>query len=272
MQKIYDFSDPVRGVESRHGFLVYNKHCHYVGKALELYGEYCQHEIELFERIINPTDVVWEVGANTGSQSVALARQVPGGSYVGFEPQHELFKLLVTNLALNNCENAYPYNFALGAQSGLIDIPRIDYHSPNNFGGVSLLGTSDAGKVKVEIRSIDALDWLPRPNFIKIDVEGMETSVLEGGTQTISEMAPTLYIENDRVDRSPGLIATLWGLGYELYWHISSYYNENNLFGNRHNIYVGQHSFNMLCFPAKKNITVNGLTKITDQDAHPLKR
>lgn len=270
MRKIFEFSDPVRGVEARYGFLVYNKHCQYVGKALELYGEYCQHEIELFQQLIKPTDVVWEIGANTGSQSVALAKQVPEGSYVGFEPQHELFKLLVTNLTLNNCENAFPYNFALGKESDVISLPKVDYHLPNNFGAVSLIGSTQLSDVKVEVRSVDSFTWLPRPNFIKIDVEGMETSVLEGGLKTISEMAPTMYIENDRVDKSSDLIQTLWDLKYDLYWHITPYYNEKNFFDNRHNIYGNVSSFNMLCFHAKNKVTVNGSVKITDKYAHPL--
>lgn len=243
MRKIYEFSDPIRGLESKYGFMVYNKHCHYVGKALELYGEYCEHEIELFKQLIKPTDVVWEIGANTGSQSVALAKLVPSGAYVGFEPQHELFKLLVTNLALNNCENALPYNFALGSEPSLIALPKVNYHLPNNFGAVSLIGSKDPSNTKVEIRSIDDLSWLSKPNFIKIDVEGMETSVLKGGVKTINETTPIIYIENDRLDKSVELIENLWDLNYELYWHITPYFNDKNFFGNKHNIYGNVSSF-----------------------------
>lgn len=259
-------------IEGRHGFMVYNQYCHWIGKALELYGEYCEHEIDLFAKILKPTDNVWEIGANTGSQSPALARCVGQGRYVGFEPQIELYKIFVTNLTLNNCENSLPLNFALGEHDGVIELPPVDYHQPNNFGGVSLLGRQSGAKDKVEIRRIDSLSWLPSPNFIKIDVEGMESIVLRGGVNTIKRMTPIIYIENDRVDKSPELIQLLWDMGYKCYWHITPYYNEKNFFANRSNIYCNKFSFNMICIHIDRGLKVEGLQIVTNKDDHPLRR
>lgn len=241
MRNIYQFKDPIRMVEGRHGNMLYNQNCHWIGKALELYGEYCEHEIDLFRKIIKPDDIVWEIGANTGSQSTALCAMVPEGKFVGFEPQIELFKIFVANLALNNCENAIPMNIALGETNSLnetIKLPAINYHQPNNFGGVSLLGSGKSSESTVELRSIDQLD----------------------------------YIENDRVEKSSELISLLWEYGYILYWHITNYFNPNNFFGNPHNIYGNTASFNMLCIPSSRKIQVEGLVKIVDKDYHPLKR
>ena len=251
--------------------MAYNQHCQWIGKALELYGEYCEHEISIFKRIIKETDVVWEIGANTGSQSTALAAMVPQGQFVGFEPQIELFKILTTNLTLNNFENAISLNIALGEEDGVITLPAVNYHQPHNFGGVSLIAGLEESNTSIEIRKIDSLSWLPSPNFIKIDVEGMESMVLRGGLQTISSKKPTMYIENDRVEKSPQLISFLWELGYDLYWSISTYYNEDNFFKNSNNIYGGISSFNMLCIQNEKIKNIDGLIKITDKDAHPLK-
>jgi hypothetical protein len=36
-----------RMIEGKHGPFVYNHHDHYVGMALELYGEYSEHEFEV---------------------------------------------------------------------------------------------------------------------------------------------------------------------------------------------------------------------------------
>lgn len=275
MRNIYQFKDPIRMVEGRHGNMLYNQHCHWIGKALELYGEYCEHEIDLFRKLIKPADVVWEIGANTGSQSTALSAMVPEGKFVGFEPQVELFKIFVANLALNNCENALPLNFALGenvAAGQTIQLPAINYHKPYNFGGVSLIGNELLSDSTVELRSIDSLNWLPAPNFIKLDVEGMEAMVLRDGRKTIQQQSPMMYIENDRVEKSSELIALLWEYGYDLYWHITPYFNPGNYFGNTHNIYGNTNSFNMLCIPVSSKIKVEGLVKIVDKDFHPLKK
>ena len=35
MRSIFQFQDPVRMVEGRHGNMVYNQYCHWIGKALQ---------------------------------------------------------------------------------------------------------------------------------------------------------------------------------------------------------------------------------------------
>ena len=272
MRTIHHLCDPVRMVQAKHGLLAYNQYCHWVGKALELYGEYCEHEIELFQLLIKETDVVWEIGANTGSQSTALAKCARKGRFVGFEPQVELFKIFTTNLAINGCENSIPLNLALGEEEGVIDLPAVNYQQPNNFGGFSLLGPQVGSTQKVELRRIDGLHHLPAPNFIKMDVEGMESMVLRGGAKTIAAQKPKMYIENDRPDKSAELIGVLWDMGYDLFWHITPYYNPDNFFQNSSNIYGNAYSFNMLCMHQDGSAKIEGLTKIVDRHHHPVAR
>lgn len=131
MRKIYQFDDPVRMVEARYRNMLYNQYCHWVGKALELYGEYCEHEMDLFRQILKPTDNVWEIGANTGSQSVGLAKMIPNGEFVGFEPQIEIYKIFCSNLTLNNCENARAMNIALADSETTTN----GVENNNTFGG-----------------------------------------------------------------------------------------------------------------------------------------
>lgn len=272
MRQIYQLDGPIRMIEARHGTLLYNQHCHWVGKALETYGEYCEHEVHLFRSLVLPEQVIWEIGANTGSQAVPLAKMVPRGAYVGFEPQAELFKILTSNLCVNGLSHARAFNIALGEQSGLIDVPPVNYNQPGNFGGLSLLAKEGQKKgTPVEVRSPDELHWLPQPHFIKIDVEGMEAMVLRGARQLIARMQPVMYIENDRPDQSAALIQLLWDMGYELYWHIADYFNRNNHFGVASNIYGEVKSVNMLCLPKASPLRIQGLTKITDTLNHPMR-
>lgn len=279
MRNIQCINNTIRMVEARHGLMIYNQYDSFIGKALELYGEYCEHEVEIFRHLLQPTDVVWEIGANTGSQAPALAKLVSQGHYVGFEPQIELFKLLVTNLTLNGCNNSQALMFALGEKDGVIELPAINYDAPQNFGGISLLGRNQNPKrLKVEIRQIDSLWHLPSPNFLKIDVEGMESMVLRGGEKTIHKHRPLIYIENDRIDldgdgnRSAELIQLLWDFDYQLYWHISTYYNPQNYYHNTTNLYGNTSSFNMLGIHNSHKLEIKGLPKVTDKYYHPLKQ
>ena len=106
---------------------------------------------------------------------------------------------------------------------------------------------------------------------MKIDVEGMELYVLQGGTATIRKSRPVIYCENDRVEKSENLIEYLWELDYKLYWHIAPLYNPNNYFGYASNVYGNVCAFNMLCIP--KELSTNlSMPEITDKSIHPLKR
>lgn len=272
MREIKQFANHHRMIEGRHGVFVYNMHDIYLGLALEYYGECCEHEVELFRQLVKPNMVIWDVGANIGVLTIPFAHLAGDqGHVISFEPQPEVFHLLATNVAINGFSNIRAMPFALGNKQGILNIPAIDYGRSGNFGGVSLLNAEQPTNKQVECRRIDDLTYLPSPNFIKIDVEGMEQHVLQGGANTIRQYRPIIYCENDRVELSESLIEYLWGIDYQLYWHISSLYNPANYFKYSSNIYGNICSFNMLCLPREFTSKVS-LPEVTDKAAHPLKK
>src|SRR5262249_40109323 len=95
-----------------------------------------------------------------------------------------------------------------------------------------------------------------------IDVEGMERAVLEGAAQTIARCKPVLYVENDRPEKSPALIRTIDGLGFDLYWHCPPLFNPGNFGGNPTNIFGQIVSMNMLCVPKSTAPPVMGLARV----------
>jgi FkbM family methyltransferase len=207
------------------------------------------------------------VGANIGVLTVPFARLVrPGGKVVTFEPQRIIYQMLCGNLALNAIDNVVAHNSAAGRTVGFITVPPIDYAHPGNFGGVSV-GACTEGET-VPLVTIDSLA-LPRCDFMKIDVEGMELAVLEGASKTLHSFHPRLYVENDRLEKSPALIEHLLALDYRLYWHIPWLYNSDNFFGDQENIFQGIVSDNMVAIPrtGPLSITVQGLIEITSKDA-----
>ncbi len=276
------FGDQVRLISGRHGGFFYNPNCTYIGRALELYGEYCEKEVELFRQLLKPTDCVWEIGANMGSQAVPLAKIVHQGNYVGFEPQVELFKILTANLLVNQLTNARSMNIALGDQEGVLQLPAVNYARGGNFGAVSLLGENglvivDAerqptAETRVRVFPIDHLSELPDPDFIKMDVEGMELMVLSGGQKLLERKRPIIFAENERSEESGVLIRKLWEMNYECYWIVTPYYNPDNFFKNSSNFWERIYAFNILCFPQERGLRVEGVSRITDADHHPLRR
>lgn len=272
MVNIYQLGGTQRMIEGKHGYFVYNRNDRFVGKALELYGEYGEHEVDLFTKLVSPGDLVIEVGANKGSQTVPLSRMAgDGGIVYAFEPQPIVFQNLCANISLNGLNNVRAFPFACGDLDGYEHIPFEDYESEGNFGGVRMQGPSGLGE-RVSLIRLDG--WFAEKNnirLIKIDVEGMEESVIAGAVETIDRCKPFLYVENDRLEKSKALIETIWELGYKCYWHLPPCYNENNFYKTRQNLYPNIVAVNMLCIP-EGGPNVDGLSLVTDSNSHPFSK
>ncbi len=109
---------------------------------------------------------------------------------------------------------------------------------------------------EVPLEAIDDLG-LNRVDFIKVDVEGMESAVLAGAAKTIRRCHPALYVENDRADQSPALIAAVLEFGYRAWWHFPRLFNPANFFGRPDDVFHVI-SANLLCLPAQWQSTILG--------------
>lgn len=241
----------------KHGHMVFNKNDLFIGKSLSFYGEWCEAELELLNKYVKSGDVVLDVGANIGTHTLAFSKMVsPGGLVYAFEPQVLVFQNLCANVALNAITNVYCKQLAIGKENGKISVPIMDWREQQNFGALRL-GGYDHGE-QVELATIDSMG-LKKCNLIKIDVEGMESDVLEGAKETIQKFRPMLFLENNS-DKSKEIITKLLSMGYEAYWHISGYYNPQNYFSNKENIFQQYRpEINLLCFPEPREC---GLPKV----------
>lgn len=238
--------------QCRHGLMVFNRNDQYIGRSLDLYGEFSEHEIMIFRHFLSEGSTVIEVGANIGAHTVYLASAVgQTGVIFAFEPQRLVFQTLCANLAINSIANVHAFNAAAGRSSGSIIVPELDPNTFQNFGGLSIQGY-DIGN-EVPVVSIDSLG-LERCELIKVDVEGMEEEVLSGAAETIRKLRPVLYVENDRREKSPSLIRFIQGLGYRIWWHLPPLYNPDNLSGNPDNVFGDIVSCNVLCIPAEREV------------------
>ncbi|MFC1836118.1 FkbM family methyltransferase [Thermodesulfobacteriota bacterium] len=244
----------------RHGLMLYNRNDAYIGRALDLYGEFSEGEIDLFRQVVRKGNVIVEAGSNVGPHTPALSRLVgPNGAVYAFEPQRIPFQALCANMALNSCTNVFCHPEALGERAGSIFVPHVDYDSANNFGGLGL-GGYETGE-RTPLVTLDSLE-LDRCHLIKVDVEGMEIEVLRGAQKTIETHHPVLYVENDRTEKSAVLIEHIMSLGYRLYWHLPPLFNPGNYFGNSENVFGKTVSVNMLCIHSSANASITGLRPI----------
>lgn len=244
----------------KHGIFMYNRNDLFIGRSLDLYGEWCEPEVMLLRALVRTGDVVVDVGANIGTHVVPLASMVGATGFVhAFEPQRMPFQLLCGNVALNGLGNVWAYPKAVGVSSGEIQLPDLPPPEvPFNFGAVPL--TKQGPGEKVDLMTIDSLS-LTTCRLIKVDVEGMEADVLEGARKTVITLQPYLFVENNTQDKASRTIEIILGMGYRAYWHVSPYYHEQNFYGNKENVFSRyQSEANLLCIP-KSSRTKVGLVE-----------
>ncbi len=101
-----------------------------------------------------------------------------------------------------------------------IEISVPDYQLPASFGSIEMIQTESSefvgqqltNKEQVQAITIDSLN-LPRLDYLKLDVEGMEELVLEGAKKTIKRCRPIIQLEVLKSDKQ-NLIDTLKKYNY----------------------------------------------------------
>lgn len=239
----------------RHGSFIYPVRDTFIGRSLDLYGEWCEAELDTLGPLIREGDVVVDVGANIGTHAVFFGQRVGSkGRVIALEPQGVAYKLLAANVARNDLGDVVMcLREAAGDQEGVVAIPVVDPSTAVNFGAVAVR-TGGAGTEPVKLRAIDSLD-LSRCDLLKIDVEGLEPEVLAGARETIARHQPILFVENNTVEGSARLLKAIRDLGYEAYWHIARYYRAENFFKNPHDVFsIYQPEANLLCAPKGRSV------------------
>ena len=157
------------------------------------------HTIAWVHRML-PGEKLWDVGANMGGYSVWAAAR--GVHVTAFEPESQNFAALCENLATNQFEFARGYPLALAERAGLNTL----YLSQVEAGGSCHSLGEQVGPDLTERKGIpqgavattlDAMGGaLGMPNYVKIDVDGMEHNVIAGGaTLLASPVVQSLIVE-----------------------------------------------------------------------------
>tara|TARA_R100000656_G_scaffold8864_2_gene9800 strand:- start:532 stop:1278 length:747 start_codon:yes stop_codon:yes gene_type:complete len=238
--------------ETPDGTVLYNQNDTYVGRSVELYGQYQAEELKLFERYVQKGDSVLDIGANIGTHTLWFANKVGDTGWVGaFEPQRLVFQTLCANMALNSIQNVDCRQLGVGSMRRLVKVPPLNPLVENNFGGLSIQDHTEGEDVA--ICPIDDMG-LVRCDFIKIDVEGMEPEVLQGGMNTIVKTRPIIYLELDREENIKFVEMILQELKYTAERHNPPLYSPDY---DGENVFVDETgkefaSLNVIAIPQEK--------------------
>ncbi|MBF0364707.1 MAG: FkbM family methyltransferase [Oligoflexia bacterium] len=148
--------------------------------------------------------VFYDIGANIGMYSVYFLLHKPSCQLFSFEPEPLVHSLL--NKTLKSMKNDIKlFNVAIGN----VEEDKKIFKSSTNDGGHSfLIGLDDKNDESYEVVKVVNLDSfrqknsIPKPDVVKIDVEGFELEVLKGMKGTILESKPIMQIESNNKDLS----------------------------------------------------------------------
>ena len=175
-----------------------------IGKIIELtpflnsYKKYRQSKIEQFQqefeakhlplridfykKLINPNDLVFDIGANIGNRVESFLKC--GARVVAIEPQPDCVNILKEKFE----DNIVIENIGLSEEPGELEMQISTDSTVSTFSKEYIDKTKDRfkyskwnGTIKVQISTLETL--LAKygvPKFCKIDVEGYELQVLKG--------------------------------------------------------------------------------------------
>lgn len=184
----------------------------------------------VMQQILEPGDVVADVGANIGYDSLLASWLVgQGGTVVAIEAAPSTFEKLKSNLALNDVKNVRALNFAVSDQFGSLTLYT---GNQNNVGASSTIASADR-QIEVEVKAYPLDELLTeierkRLRLIKMDIEGGEPIVLRRFLQTLDLYGPhtCLIVEaSPQFDRPTWveLFAKFQGAGFLAYGIENSY-------------------------------------------------
>jgi FkbM family methyltransferase len=239
---------PTKITRTRFGEMTYFATDFYIGKSLEVYGEYSWAEVELLRKVVKPGWVVLNGGANIGALTIPIAQFCNAEVTVhAFEPQPEIFDLLQLNS--EPYSNIIVQQKALWSENGTTRMRRLAELSHPNLGG--LIINDNEGSLEVETVTIDSYMADKRLDLIFLDIEGCEIPALRGASKTIQNFRPLLYVE-DHPGYNTGISAFVRELDYFAYAHQPLLFSPNNWKNEPTSFFGNVASFNTLCIPKER--------------------
>ena len=147
-----------------------------------------QFEIDLLIGKESSRFILFDIGANIGDYSLAAARRFPNCTIYSFEPSKATFDKLV--------ENTRFFSNIICVQIAFGEITKqANLYSDTIASGLASLFNRDLSAYGTEFKQMEVVnvqrldDWIStnniNPNYLKIDVEGSELSVLKGGINSL---------------------------------------------------------------------------------------
>ena len=155
--------------------------------------------VNLIKQVVRPGNLCLDIGANVGTHTLLMARIAGStGRVIALEPHPQVCHRLLQNISLNRLTNVEVVNAALADKDGAIDF--YGFATGAFEQGISSLRPDDEVKMKMAVRAVRGATLVRERrietcDFLKIDVEGAESLVLDELADLIGTHRPTILFE-----------------------------------------------------------------------------
>jgi len=173
-------------------------------------GSYEFDKQKLIAETVGKGAVFFDIGAHVGFYTLLASTLVGNtGKVYSFELLPRNLGFLKKHLKLNGVQNVTLFEAAVSDCPGESQFAE----GPNR----SMGKLSDHGAIKVQLVSLDdllAAGKIVRPDYMKIDVEGAELSVLQGARGILADAAPVIFLATHGSEVHSQCISFLQSFGY----------------------------------------------------------
>jgi FkbM family methyltransferase len=170
---------------------------------------------EIFSELAKKSNFVLDIGSFTGIYTLIASKSNKNVHTISFEPNPLIFRALEKNLRLNRIKNAKLEKLALDNESGR-DFLHLNHEV--YMSAASIIETNlNYEKYEVEKSTLDSYfekNETLTVDLMKIDVEGLETRILEGSRKVLSKFSPILLMEALTKEAKDSQLSFLKNLNY----------------------------------------------------------
>lgn len=175
---------------------------HHYLRVLRQMSENYDPDFVVIRHLVEPGDVVIDLGAHVGACTKFLSDLVGSGGLVySVEPFPLNFEILQLNVTKLRLSNVHLINCAVSDASGtlMMEVPTFEEFGESFYDArlIPAGATSSLRQAAVDVKTVDSLFTArPRPiSFIKCDVEGQELQTLLGAKSLLERDGPLLLLE-----------------------------------------------------------------------------
>jgi FkbM family methyltransferase len=187
--------------------------------VLQEQQDWFEDEIKFLRVLLQPGQKIIDIGANYGVYTISMAQSIGAtGNIWAFEPASITADMLAAGIQANGFDRVTIDRRALSHTSGTAELSLHDNSELNS------LTHDHTGNGKTETVQISTLDeclqryeW-QQIDFMKIDAEGEEINILQGGKEFFAKLSPLVQYEikvSNGVDLN--IVKAFAAIGYDSY-------------------------------------------------------